>query len=57
MNLLVWIRKNPGPALFAGNAGLLVLWLAMQDPFGPFAYVVCFAQSYCARASRFHKSN
>lgn len=33
MNLPGWIKKNPGPALFAGNAILLLLWIAMQDPF------------------------
>lgn len=34
MKLLLWIKKNPGPALLAGNAGLLTLWLLLQDPFG-----------------------
>lgn len=34
MNVLAWIRKNPGAALLSANAGLLAVWLLLQDPFG-----------------------
>lgn len=34
MNVFTWIKKNPGAALFFANAGLLGVWLLLQDPFG-----------------------
>lgn len=34
MQMIQWIKKNPGAALFSGNIVLFGVWILLQDPFG-----------------------